>query len=960
MSDVFVSYSRRDGDFVGRLVEALEAHGKDVWVDVGGIRDAEVFPDALRTAVEESDGFLFVISPESVASQFCEQEVAHALELNKRIVPLLYRAVPDDAVPEGIRVRNWIPVHDEVDFEQGVARAVAALDTDLAWTKEHTRWLVKALEWEGEGRERSFLLRGSELAAAEAWLTSAAAKEPEPTPLQSEYIAASRVAAARRQRLAVTASVTVAAVSLALLVFALFSRNQAIGARNVARKAQVAAEAQALRSESREVVAQHPDLGLLLALEAGRLEDSVESRGALLGALEHGSRIRRWLQGFDSPVSASAFSPDGKLLATVTLDGTTLWDTATWRPLGPPLRSAQGGWEGADFSPDGRTLAIAGGKGRVELWDVSTREELGELTDPAAAKSDEPALSVVRYSPDGTVIAAGAQEMNHVTLWATANGRVIGRPITTNPPGSGAQSISFSPDSKRIAVPGASGTVGIWEVATGRRVGEPLAIGRADVEEALFVDGGRRLIASDDSGSVSMIDIRTGRRIGRPLSVGTEPAASLDLSPDRRLLAVAAFEGSVFVWDVKSGERYGSPLTADTSPVSDVVFSPDGRTLVSSHLRSAVVWNMNGEQVIGEPLGGRSALTTDVAFSNDGRRLAVGRFNGATVVYDSASRRQLLRIDGGSIVTAVAFHPDGDLIAVGTIDGKVRLLDAQDGTVVGAPLDGGRSAVWQLAFTPDGRMLAMAVDPNGVDGFYSQQRKGEVQFWDVDSQQLTGPPIVPGAGSVLSVAFSRDGTLLATGSYRGRLDLWDVATHARHGNPMTVADDGFMSVAFDASGRLVAGGEAIGPVRVWRVADQRPAFPPLSGHTGPVTGTAFDSTNSFSLLATSSVFGATRLWDPTTGLGYGAELVGSPRPGSLTPSIDVPFLGLRNAFSPNGKLLAVPGIETRAMLWDVDPAVWRRRGCAIVGRNLSHEEWRLYLPPGTPYRRTCPEWSTPE
>jgi hypothetical protein len=87
-----------------------------------------------------------VSSPESVASRYCEQEVAHALELNKRIVPLLCRAVPDDALPDGIRVRSWIPIGDDGDFEQGVARAVDALDTDLAWTKEHTGWLVKALE----------------------------------------------------------------------------------------------------------------------------------------------------------------------------------------------------------------------------------------------------------------------------------------------------------------------------------------------------------------------------------------------------------------------------------------------------------------------------------------------------------------------------------------------------------------------------------------------------------------------------------------------------------------------------------------------------------------------------------------------------------------------------------------------------------------------------------------------
>ena len=171
-----------------------------------------------------------------------------------------------------------------------------------------------------------------------------------------------------------------------------------------------------------------------------------------------------------------------------------------------------------------------------------------------------------------------------------------------------------------------------------------------------------------------------------------------------------------------------------------------------------------------------------------------------------------------------------------------------------------------------------------------------------------------------------------------------------------MADDGVLSVAFDPSGRLVAGGGAIGPVRVWRVADQRPAFPPLSGHTGPVTGAAFDPAGSF--LATTSAFGGTRLWDPATGLGYGDELVGSARPDSLVPTIDLPFLGLRNAFSPDGKLLAVAGVESSACCGMSTRRSGAERACAIVGRNLSREEWRLYLPSGTPYRATCSEWPT--
>jgi WD40 repeat protein len=832
----------------------------------------------------------------------------------------------------------------------------AWLDDDREGRLLHRRLTESAQEWEALGRDPGALFRGSRLATTGDWAT---AHDPELNELEREFLTASRQAsereAERQRRTNRRLRVLLAGVA-AGLVAALIAGSFALVQRGRARHSATVANAGRLAAQSREVAGKHPDLGLLLALEAGRLDDSIDTRGTLLGALEHGSRIRAWLQGFDTPVGGTAFSPDGKLLATVTLDGTTLWDTATWRPVGPPLRSAQGDWQGVDFSPDGRTLAIAGGEGRVELWDVSTRKTVRELTDPAAAASAEPALSVVRYSPDGSVIAAGPQETNHITLWAVASGRVIGRPIITNPPGSGAQSVSFSPDSKRIAVPGAPGTVGIWEVATGRRVGKPLAIGTDGVEAAIFARGGRILIASDDSGSVSMVDIATGQPIRPPLSVGDKPAASLDLSPDGRLLAAASFEGSVFVWDVKTGTPFGSPLIADARPVNDVAFSPDGRTLVSSHLRSVVVWDMSGGQAIGEPLGGQRDLATDVSFSRDGKWLAVGQLDGGTIVYDTATRREALRIDIGSVVSAVVFHPDGNLIAIGTIDGKIRLFDAKSGAAVGSFLDGGSSAIWQLAFSPDGRLLAAAVDPNGVDGFYVQQRHGEVQLWDVDSRSRAGREIAPGAGSVLSLAFNRDGTLLATGSYFGRLDLWDVATRARRGKPMRVADDGVLSVAFDPSGRLVAGAGAIGPVRVWRVADQRPAFPPLTGQTGPVTGVAFDAAGSF--LGTTSVFGGSRLWDPATGLGYGDELLGSPRPASLVPSIDLPFLGLRNAFSPDGKLLAVGGVETFAMLWDVDPAVWRQRACAIVGRNLSREEWKLYLPSGTPYRATCSEWAT--
>ncbi len=98
VADAFLSYSRLDGTFVRRLASALEERGKTVWVDVDGIRDGEVFPEALRRAIESSDAFVFVIAPDSVQSSFCAEEVEHAATLNKRIVPLSLRPVPDERV----------------------------------------------------------------------------------------------------------------------------------------------------------------------------------------------------------------------------------------------------------------------------------------------------------------------------------------------------------------------------------------------------------------------------------------------------------------------------------------------------------------------------------------------------------------------------------------------------------------------------------------------------------------------------------------------------------------------------------------------------------------------------------------------------------------------------------------------------------------------------------------------
>ena len=347
-------------------------------------------------------------------------ELGEATEDTRRRVPLA--DLPPGPLLEQLTAARLLVVGDDSAeiAHEALIREWPRLRGWLAEDRDALRTLrqltTAARSWDETGRNDADLYRGPRLAAA-------LELPGDLSRVEREFLDASRDAQAREladaRRRARRLRVLLAAVAAAL-VAALIAGAFAVVQRGRARHSATVAQAGRLAAQSREVAAKHPDLGLLLALEGDRLDDSVDTRGALLGALEHGSRIRAWLQGFDSPVEATAFSPDGKLLATATQKGTTLWDTTTWRPVGPPLRSSQGGWDWVDFSPDGRTLAIAGGKGRVELWDVATKKEGAGPDGPGGGESPEPALAFVRYSPDGRVIVAGAQEANHVTLWDAA------------------------------------------------------------------------------------------------------------------------------------------------------------------------------------------------------------------------------------------------------------------------------------------------------------------------------------------------------------------------------------------------------------------------------------------------------------------------------------------------------------------------------------------------------------
>lgn len=206
MTDVFISYSRKDTEFARRLFTALEATGRDSWIDWEGIPYSVDWWREICAGIDSAENFIFIISPDSLASEICNKEVLYARHNLKRIIPVMHREINEKQLAgewfekdweatarenwTELKKLNWLFFRATDDFDTTFPALVAAAEQDPAHVRLHTRLLVRAREWEAQGREESLLLRGNELREAENWLTFNADKQPAPADLHRAYITA--------------------------------------------------------------------------------------------------------------------------------------------------------------------------------------------------------------------------------------------------------------------------------------------------------------------------------------------------------------------------------------------------------------------------------------------------------------------------------------------------------------------------------------------------------------------------------------------------------------------------------------------------------------------------------------------------------------------------------------------------------------------------------------------------
>ena len=198
---IFISYSRKDLAFADRLEAALKARGFQVLIDREEIYAFEDWWKRIEALIGGADTVVFVISPEAVKSNVALKEVTYAASLNKRFAPIICRHVDDSAVPEPLRRLNFIFFDDTARFDASADKLAEALQTDIIWIREHTKFGEAARSWAMAGRPNGLLLHTPALEMAEHWMASRPLGAPEPAAETRAFVIASRNSARTAERL---------------------------------------------------------------------------------------------------------------------------------------------------------------------------------------------------------------------------------------------------------------------------------------------------------------------------------------------------------------------------------------------------------------------------------------------------------------------------------------------------------------------------------------------------------------------------------------------------------------------------------------------------------------------------------------------------------------------------------------------------------------------------------------
>ncbi|MEO0735848.1 MAG: TIR domain-containing protein [Cyanobacteria bacterium J06649_12] len=567
--DVFISYSRADADFARQLNDGLQRQGKRTWFDQESIASGADFRAEIYRGIEASDHVLFILSPSSVKSPYCADEVEYAAKLNKRIVTVLHRPVETTDLHPQLKNVQWLDFQDnDADFAANFKELLLTLDTDPEYLQAHTRLLMQALTWEEKARRESLLLRGDELKESEQWLLKASGKQPSPTELQGIYVASSRdlinadqKKEAKRQRRLVGTLGGLLTMAISGFGIAVWQYGVATTQKNRAEAAQQRAEIGEQAAQARLLSYDKPVDGLVMAMQVvGESQHSLNqvlnsAQFALADLLKNPMEVNL-LEGHTQAVIAIATSPDGNQIASSSEDGTVrIWDLEG-NLVVQPMQGHTGYVNAIAFSPDGQYLVTASSDTTLRLWDLTNSND-----SPRVFEGHQNKITSVAFSPDGEQILSGGDD--GMKLW-NRQGSVVNEFTTLA--GKQVNSVAFLPNNQTII--SASGTtVQFWD-RTGKLLGTPINKAGESITElhawavntVAVSPNGKFLATTGNDSFIKLIDVET-RQVRKTFQEDVEAVGKIAFDAESERVAIA-LENSIKIRNLQgvpiSSQNFGN------------------------------------------------------------------------------------------------------------------------------------------------------------------------------------------------------------------------------------------------------------------------------------------------------------------------------------------------------------------------------------------------------------------